>query len=395
MRRLTVTTTALLLAALLAPPALRAQGRKIDKRPPQTRINSDRWQRLDPAKRSEIEKIYQQLRSLPAEKQKQLLDKLHRMQPEERRAAVRDARHKLTLAPHERELQKKHKDILRQSWNRLPPEEQKRLREMKPEAREKRLHARFMAERARIVARLPEDLRQRVLTMAAPQQADFLRKHKARVTSERIFKTEEIARLRSLDHKQLRRLFHPSHKNTPVPAQKPDFLSDSSWTKWIALRPYERPRIVGFILGKDRRRPQNGSNGRRPPPSPGGRKPPPGGEGGRGRPEQMSREETLKRFDKNADGKLDEAERKAAREQFQQDRESRGNSAGQSEPRTEGQKPPRRPALRRSSGPPRTDPQGQGDRRPSGAGNGRPPGQQPRPNRARPGARPAPGRKKR
>lgn len=375
MRRLTVTTTALLLAALLTPPALRAQGRKIDKLPPQTRTNSERWQRLDPAKRSEIEKIYQQLRSLPAEKQKQLLDKLHRMQPEERRRAVRDARHKLTLAPHERELQKKHKDILRQSWNRLPPEEQKRLREMKPEAREKHLHARFMAERTRIVARLPEDLRQRVLTMTSSQQADFLRKHKAKITSERIFKTEEIARLRSLDHKQLRRLFHPSHKKTPAHAQKPDFLSDSSWKKWIALRPYERPRVVGFLRGKDRRRPQNGSNGRRPPP---------GGEGGRGRPEQMSREETLKRFDKNADGKLDEAERKTAREQFQQDRESRGNGAGQSEPRPEGSKPPRRPALRRSSGPPRTDPQGQGGQRPPRAGNGRPPGQQPRPNRARP-----------
>jgi len=395
MRRLIVTTTAILLAALLTPPSLRAQGRKIDKRPPQPRTNSERWQRLDPAKRSEIERIYQQLRSLPAEKQKKLLDKLHRMQPEERRRAVRDARHKLTLAPHERELQKKHKDILRQSWNRLPPEEQKRLREMKPEAREKHLHARFMAERARIVARLPEDLRQRVLTMTAPQQADFLRKHKAKVTSERIFKTEEIARLRSLDHRQLRRLFHPSHKNAPSSAQKPDFLSDSSWKKWIALRPYERPRVVGFILGKDRRRPQDGSNGRRPPPGPGGRKPPPGGEGGRGRPEQMSREETLKRFDKNADGKLDEAERKAAREQFQQDRESRGNGAGQSEPRPEGLKPPRRPALRRSNGPPRTDPQEQGGQRPPRTGNGRPPGQQPRPNRARPGARPAPGRKKR
>ena len=386
MRRLIVTTTAILLAALLTPPDLRAQGRKIDKRPPQTRTNSERWQRLDPAKRSEIERIYQQLRSLPAEKQKKLLDKLRRMQPEERRRAVRDARHKLTLAPHERELQKKHKDILRQSWNRLPPEEQKRLREMKPEAREKRLQARFMAERARIVARLPEDLRQRVLTMAAPQQADFLRKHKAKITSDRIFKTEEIARLRSLEHKQLRRLFHPSHKNAPAPAQKPDFLSDSSWKKWIALRPYERPRVVGFLLGKDRRRPQDGSNGRRPPP---------GGEGGRGRPEQMSREETLRRFDKNADGKLDEAERKAAREQFQQDRESRGNGAGQSEPRPEGLKPPRRPALRRSNGPPRTAPQEQGGQRPPRTGNARPPGQQPRPNRARTGARPAPGRKER
>ena len=386
MRRLTVTTTALLLAALLTSPALRAQGKKMDKRPPQTRTNSDRWQRLDPAKRSELEKIYQQLRSLPAEKQKQLLDKLHRMQPEERRTAVRDARHKLTMPPHERELQKKHKELLRQSWNRLPPEEQKRLMEMKPEAREKRLHARFMAERTRIVARLPEDLRQRVLTMPAPQQADFLRKHKAKVTSERIFKTEEIARLRLLDHKQLRRLFHPPHKDAPPPTQKPDFLSDSSWKKWGALRPYERPRVVGFILGKDRRRPATG---------PGGRKPPPGGEGGRGRPEQMSREETLKRFDKNADGKLDEAERKAAREQFQQERESRGNGAGQREARPEGQKPPRRPALRRSSGPPRTAPQGQDGQRPPGASNGRPPGQQPRPNRVRPGARPGPGRKKR
>ena len=102
----------------------------------------------------------------------------------------------------------------------------------------------------------------------------------------------------------------------------------------------------------------------------------------------MSREETLKRFDKNADGKLDEAERKAAREQFQQERESRGNGADQREPRTEGQKPLRRPALRRSSGPPRTAPQGQGGQRPPGAGNSRP-------DRVRPGARPAPGRKKR
>ena len=106
----------------------------------------------------------------------------------------------------------------------------------------------------------------------------------------------------------------------------------------------------------------------------------------------MSREETLKRFDKNADGKLDEAERKAAREQFQEDRESRGNGAGQSEPRPE---PPRRPALRRSSGSPRAGPQGQGGQRPPRAGNNSPTGQQPRPSRARPGARSAPGKKKR
>jgi hypothetical protein len=310
MRHQTFSTTALLLAALLTAPALRAQGKKMDKRPPQTRTNSDRWQRLDPAKRSQIEKIYQQLRTLPAEKQKQLLDKLRRMQPEERRTALRDARHKLTMPPHERELQKKHNELLRQSWSRLHPEEQKRLMEMKPEARKKRLHERFMPERARIVARLPEDLRQRVLAMAAPQQADFLRKHKAKATSERIFKAEEIVRLRSLDHKQLRRLFHPPHKDAPPPAQKPDFLADSSWKKWNALRPYERPRVVGFILGNDRRRPQNGTDGRRSPP---GRRPGPDARPP-GQRERRKHDGALRLFDRNGNGKLEADERKAADE---------------------------------------------------------------------------------
>ncbi|MCH2367339.1 MAG: hypothetical protein MK554_09015, partial [Planctomycetes bacterium] len=293
---------------------------------------------------------------------------------------------KLDMLPHEREMRKKHLEILRRTWNDLSPATQKRLLEMTPEAREKHLHSRFMAQRNRIVDTLPAELRGRVAAMPPGQQADFLRKHKAKVTTERIFDADEITRIRSLDHKQLRRMFHPPHTESAGPDRKPEFLSPASWKKWKALKPYERPRVVGFVLGKDRRR---------PPPGPDGRKPPPGGEGGRGRPEQMSREETLKRFDKNADGKLDEAERKAAREQFQQDRESRGNGAGQREPRPEGQKPPRRPALRRSSGPPRTGPQGQGGQRPPSAGNGRPPGQQPRPDRARPGARPAPGRKKR
>jgi hypothetical protein len=289
------------------------------------------------------------------------------------------------MPPHEQEMRKKHLEILRRTWKELPPAEQERMKKMSPEAREKHLHARFMGQRKRTVETLPTELRTRVREMPPAQQADFLRKHKAKVTAEKIFDAGEITKLRSIDHKTLRRMFHQPRNDSGAQTRKPEFLSSSSWEKWNALKPYERPRVVGFVLGKDRRR---------PPPGPDGRKPPPGGKGGeegRGRPEQMSREETLKRFDKNADGKLDEAERKAAREQFQQERESRGNGAGQREPRTEGQKPLRRPALRRSSDPPRTAPQGQGGQRPPGAGNGRPPGQQPRPDRARP----APGRKKR
>ena len=381
--------TTLLLTVLLAPSVYPQDAAAKPARAPRAHPSSDRWKQLDPAKRREIEKIHQQLRSLPADKQKQLLDKLRRMKPEDRRSAVRDARTRLAMPPHEQEMRKKHLEILRRTWKELPPAEQKRLLEMTPEAREKHLHARFMGQRKRIVATLPAELRTRVREMPPAQQADFLRKHKAKITAEKIFDAGEITKLRSIDHKALRRMFHPPRNDSGPQPRKPEFLSSSSWKKWNALKPYERPRVVGFVLGKDRRRPPPGPDGRKPPP--GGK----GGEGGRGRPEQMSREETLKRFDKNADGKLDEAERKAAREQFQQDRESRGNGAGQSEPRPEGQKPPRRPALRRSSGPPRTAPQGQDGQRPPGAGNGRPPGQQPRPDRARPGARPTPGRKKR
>ncbi len=357
--------TALLLIFLLAPLAFTQENASRPAAKPardsRAAPNSDRWKKLDPTKQREIEKIYQQLRSLPADKQKQLLDKLRRMKPEDRRSAVRDAKTRLAMPPHEQEMRKKHLEILRRTWKELPPAEQKRLMEMTPEAREKHLHARFMGQRKRIVATLPAELRTRVREMPPAQQADFLRKHKAKVTAEKIFDAGEITKLRSIDHKALRRMFHPPRNDSGSQPRKPEFLSSSSWKKWNALKPYERPRVVGFVLGKDRRRP----------PGPGGRKPPPGGkggegsEGGRGRPEQMSREETLKRFDKNADGKLDEAERKAAREQFQQERESRGNGAGQREPRPEGQKPLRRPALRRSSGPPRPDPQGQGWFRPT------------------------------
>ena len=259
MTRAPLVITLLLLATLLPAPGIRAQGKQKNPQAPQLQINSDRWQKLDPAKRSQIEKIYQQLRTLPADKQKQLLSKLRKMKPEDRRSAVREARQKLAMPPHERELQKKHHELLRQSWNRLPPQEQERLMKMKPESRKKHLHERYMAQRTRILERLPENLRRRVLTMTPPQQADFLRKHKARATSEKIFNEQEIVKLRSLDHKQLRRLFHPPRKDSPAPAHKPDFLSDSSWEKWNALRPYERPRSLDSFSGKTADIPRTGA----------------------------------------------------------------------------------------------------------------------------------------
>ena len=232
-----VLTALLLSTAFLAPGAdLLAQGKGKPARPAQVHVNSARWNKIEPARRREIEKIYEQIRALPADKQKLLLDKLRKMKPEDRRTAVRDAKTRLSMAPHEHELRKKHMEILRRSWNRLPPEEQKRLREMTPEGREKYLHKRFGAQRDRTVSTLPETLRKQVIGMTPPEQADFLRKHKARVTSERLFNSQEITKLRSLDHKELRRLFHPQRKDAPAPPEKPDFLSAASWKKWNALK---------------------------------------------------------------------------------------------------------------------------------------------------------------
>ncbi|MEE3199237.1 MAG: DUF3106 domain-containing protein, partial [Planctomycetota bacterium] len=206
--------TTLLLTVLLAPSvytqekAPRPDGRPAAKptRAPRANPNSDRWKKLDPSKQREIEKIYQQLRSLPADKQKLLLDKLRRMKPEDRRSAVRDARTRLAMPPHEQEMRKKHLEILRRTWKELPPAEQERMKKMSPEAREKHLHARFVGQRKRTGDTLPTELRTRVRELPPAQQADFLRKHKAKVTAEKIFDADEITKLRSIDHKALRRM---------------------------------------------------------------------------------------------------------------------------------------------------------------------------------------------
>ena len=378
-------------------------------RPARLRVNSDRWKQLDPAKRREIERIYQQLRTLPADKKKQLLDKLRKMKPEDQRTAVRDAKNRLAMAPHEREMRRKHMEILRRSWNDLAPTEQKRLREMTPEAREKHLHARFMAQRKRIVDNLPTELRTRVLAMPPARQADFLRKHKAKVTAERLFDAREIAKLRSLDHKELRRMFHPPHTDSATPLRKPGFLSSTSWKKWNALKPYERPRVLGFVLGKDRKRPPPGSGGHRPSPegregrNAEGRKPQ-----DRGRGEPAGREEILKRFDRNANGKLDEGEREAARK-YLREREKRPGGQGYprgGSPQGDGEKKAgvrRAPNRERDGRPPHPrgtpgkDTQGRprGGKRPPVAGENRPGGQLPRKTGPRPAPKPSGNRKKR
>jgi len=65
----------------------------------------------------------------------------------------------------------------------------------------------------------------------------------------------------------------------------------------------------------------------------------PGGPGGRPNPEMMK--EMLKKFDKNGDGKLDDAEKNAAREQFMK---MRGGKPGEGKPGA-GDQGPRREAF--------------------------------------------------
>ena len=92
-----VLTALLLSTAFLAPGAdLFAQGKGKPARPAQVHVNSARWNKIEPARRREIEKIYEQIRALPADKQKLLLDKLRKMKPEDRRTAVRDAKTRLS-----------------------------------------------------------------------------------------------------------------------------------------------------------------------------------------------------------------------------------------------------------------------------------------------------------
>ena len=59
--------TTLLLTVLLAPSVYPQDAAAKPARAPRAHPSSDRWKQLDPAKRLEIEKIHQQLRSLPAD----------------------------------------------------------------------------------------------------------------------------------------------------------------------------------------------------------------------------------------------------------------------------------------------------------------------------------------
>lgn len=87
---------------------------------------------------------------------------------------------------------------------------------------------------------------------------------------------------------------------------------------------------------------------------------------GEGRPERPSREEFLKQFDKDGDGKLSDEERAAAREQF---RNRSGEQRGERGPRTEGRERGPRPEGRERG--PRGEGRPEGRERGSRGGEGR------------------------
>jgi len=44
----------------------------------------------------------------------------------------------------------------------------------------------------------------------------------------------------------------PAASSSTSPPQRPDFISEASWKRWLALKPYERPRVLHFIRYGDK-----------------------------------------------------------------------------------------------------------------------------------------------
>ena len=207
--------------------------------------NRERWKSLPPERQKEIQKLFELLRELPPAERKMLLERLRAMSPGERRQALERARgHLDPLEGSTRELRR---DLIRRHLEGLPAEEKERLRRLSPEERREFLEKRFSERREKILSRLPPELREKAAKMPPQQQVEFLRRLRGEQLFKETFKdSREIDRLRSLPPGRLREVLRVPADGSPQP--KPRFFSDEAWKRWLELKPFERLRVLRFLI---------------------------------------------------------------------------------------------------------------------------------------------------
>ena len=216
--------------------------------------NRERWEKLPPEKRKRIERIYQQFRQLPAEERALLLGRLRAMDASERRSFIRKAEAELAKDPIERHSRLVQREMLRKKLEKLSPAEREKLKGLSPKERQEYLERREESRREKIISSLPDPLREKVRAMAPKEQAEFLKARKVEQILKDTFRdAEELQRIRGLPPKRIMDLVRTAaRKEKGAPKgdlQKPDFVSEETWKRWLALKPFARALALSALRG--------------------------------------------------------------------------------------------------------------------------------------------------
>lgn len=225
--------------------------------------NRERWERLPPEKQRRLERIFDSLATLPAAERSLLLERLRGMDPGRLREALMEARRardgargKPARGPDvEREslqaklrqdVDQERRILLVRKLEQLPAEERQKLRAMAPEERKAHLKSLLKGERKNVLSALPPALREKAESLPPREQIEYLRELRGERAFRNTFRDpEEAARLRALPRAALGKL-RVRREGPPPP--RPDFISEETWKRWLELKPYERPRVLRYLI---------------------------------------------------------------------------------------------------------------------------------------------------
>jgi hypothetical protein len=222
--------------------------------------NRKRWEQLPPEQQKRIEKLYERLKELPPEKRKLLLERLRATDPAARQAALERAKRDLDKDTIERDMERERRRFVEAELRKLPPEEQERLKKLSPEEKQRWVASKIDERRERLRSKLPPQLRERLEKLPPREQNQELQ----RLQGERLFHQtftdpKEVEAIRAIGPRKVLDALRSA--TSASPPQKPEWMSDATWTRWLQLKPFERPRALRHLFNSrtDASRPEPGA----------------------------------------------------------------------------------------------------------------------------------------
>lgn len=309
------------------------------------RKNRDRWQKLPPEKRQELLKIYERLRGLPPAERQRLLERLRQLDEPLRRELLQRAKESEaarspgvggpTTGPlpepiagpargpragdRERpgtrddpqgrgpgvgggretfrrglqgDFERAWMGILRAHFRGAGDDERRRYEALPPNERRAYVKRVLQEENERLLAQLTTQEREPIEALPPAERARRLRQALAEKTLTAVFgDAASVAKIRERAESDLRALWVRSPRSPP---ERPAFVTEEAWGRWLQLSGLERSRVLQHLSGSAARsrapgRPWRGPGGR----GTGGWSPQGRGPGGRGagegdRPQEKS-----------------------------------------------------------------------------------------------------------